>query len=320
MIILFDSDYKEIGPVEVDLDAEYGTDSENDFEMVTNAIQTYNPYGFYVEGTEVGGIFEYVKSITDTDIQTLCGYTWRGLMNLSLILPPSGSDYNIVSGEANTIVKSFLDNIMGGLFVTSTEDSGLTITSYQFPLYVTTLKGLEGMLEKYGYRLSLEAKKINGQIRVFVECVEATVVSGAYNEDSDVPMTFEVDNMGINHLVCAGQGQLQDREIVHLYIDNTGEISQTQYYTGFDERTEFYDYSSAQSTDDLVDNGTKKLKELASSKVLEIGAPDEIDLEVGDLVKGVFPDGTIITSPVVSKVYKISKGMVSTSFKIKGEN
>ena len=241
-------------------------------------------------------------------------------MDKSLILPPSGSNYRVVSGEANTIVKSFLDNIMGGLFVTSTEDSGLTISNYQFPLYVTTLNGLEGMLEKYGYRLSIKAKKINNKVRVFVECVEATVVSGAYNEDSDVPMSFVVDNMGINHLMCAGQGLLQNRQIVNLYIDNTGTISQTQYYTGFDERTEFYDYSSAQSLDDLITNGTKKLKELASAKTLEIGSPEEIDLEIGDLVKGVFPDGTTITSPVVNKVYKISGGVVATSFKIKGEN
>ena len=322
-LILLDENLKEIGSMDVDVDVEVGTSSDatNDFEIETDEIQKYNPYGFYYPGTEIGGIFEHVEATCRDDIQTIKGYTWRGLMTLSLILPPSGSDYKIVSGDANSIISSILSGVLGGFFHVPSTSSGLTIDSYQFPLYINTLDGLEGMLEKYGYRLSIHADKVASDtpIQITVEAVEAEQVSGTYNKDSDVPMNFTVDDMGINHLFCAGGGLLQDRMTVDLYIDENGEVSQTQTYTGFDERTAFFDYGNAQSMDDLIENGTKRLKEIASYKSMSIDAPEDMDLEIGDMVQGTFPDGTVVVSPIVQKIFKIKDGMVSTDIKIKGE-
>ena len=315
---------KELGQVDIDVDIEVGTstDSSNDFELNTATIQSFNPYGWYIEGTEFGGIFEYSYNSTENDYTTLKGYSWRGLMAQSIILPPTGSDYRVVSGEANTILSDILADVLGGFFEVSTEDSGLTISNYQFPLYVNTLDGLEGMLEKYGYRLSIVAEKplTGSPIVIKVSAVQATQVSGTYNKDNRIPMEFTINNMGINHLICAGQGELQDRLRVDLYIDENGEVSTTQYYTGFQERTAFYDYGSAESEQDLIDNGTEELLNLASSKSLTMKSPQDIELEIGDTVKGVFLDGTTIISPIVKKIYKITNGLSTVEYKIKGEN
>lgn len=324
MIILLDENMKELGQVDIDVDIEVGTstDSSNDFELNTATIQSFNPHGWYIEGTEFGGIFEYSYNSTENDYTTLKGYSWRGLMTQSIILPPSGSDYKVVSGEANTILSDILEDVLGGFFEVSTEDSGLTIDSYQFPLYINTLDGLEGMLEKYGYRLSIVAEKplTGSPIVIKVSAVQATQVSGTYNKDNRIPMEFTINNMGINHLVCAGQGELQDRLKVDLYIDENGEVSTTQHYTGFEERTAFYDYGSAESEQDLIDNGTEELLNLASSKSLTMKSPQDIELEIGDTVKGVFLDGTTIISPIVKKIYKITNGLSTVEYKIKGEN
>jgi hypothetical protein len=164
-------------------------------------------------------------------------------------------------------------------------------------------------------------KEASGEpVHVYLSAVMATTVSGVYNDDIGIPMTYIVNNMGINHLLCGGSGQLQQRMKVDLYIDNNGNVSETQYYTGFAERTQFYDYPSAQSREDLVDNGTKRLKELANSKTLSMKAPENMELEIGDIVRGQFPDGTIIVKPVVKKIYQISNGLLNTEIKIKGEN
>lgn len=324
-MIFIDSNLKELSEIDIDVDVEIGTssDSTNDFELNDAFIQNLGAAGFYIPGTEIGGLFEYDKSKSSDTIKTLKGWTWRGLLTQSILEPPTGSDYLIVSGEANDIIASLLVNVLGGFFKVSTEDSGLTISSYQFPLYINTLDGIEGMLEEYGYKLQITAQKIaSGQpIEILVEAVEAQTITGTYNEDNGIPMQFIRNNMGINHLLAAGKGELQDRLKVNLYIDNNGAVSTTTpYYIGFDERTEFYDYSSAESLDDLIQNGTKRLKERASSKVISIKAPEESDLTVGDLVSGQFPDGTIITKPVVQKIFKISGGLLSTEVKIKGEN
>ena len=48
-------------------------------------------------------------------------------------------------------------------------------------------------------------------------------------------------------------------------------------------------------------------------------APEDLELEIGDIVQGLFPDGTLIQSPVVNKIYKIQNGILSIEYKIKGE-
>ena len=320
--ILFDENFREIGKVALDLDAEYGTssDSKNNFEIVTAELNQFKPYGGYIENTEIGGRFEYAQDTTSSDKQTIKGWTWRGLLSQDIIRPPEGEDYYTVTGEANAIIAQVTQNTLGGFFKTRAVDSGLNITSYQFQRYINTLDGLERMLEKYGYRLKITAEKENGRIEVYLEAVQSQLVEGIYNEDSRVPMRFTSDAMGINHLILGGSGQLQDRMIVDLYMDENGNISTTQSITGFEERTAFYDYSSAESEDELIQSGIERFREIASSRKLEILSPEDIDLEIGDKVKGLFQDGTIITSPVVRKVFKIQNGVIKTEIKIKGED
>lgn len=322
-MILIDSALHELGDIEFDVDLEIGSTekSTNDFELNSNILFAKDTAGFYIPGTEIGGLIEYSKDRTDQDYSTLKGYTWRGLLSKSIIMPPSGSNYKIVSGEANSVITSMLSGILGDFFTVSTSASGCTITNYQFPLYINMLDGLEGMLEAYGYRLKITANKVasNQPIQILVEAVEAQLIKGTYNEDNGILMSFESDNMGINHLICGGSGELQNRMIRHLYIDSDGNVSTTQYYFGFDERQEFYDYANAESEDDLLDYGKKRLLELASHRTLKMEAPEDYELEIGDLVQGVFPDGTIIRSPIVQKIFKIENGMISTEYKIKGE-
>lgn len=322
-MIIIDKQLRELGNVEFDIDCEIGTSeaATNDFEFARNALIDLEPGGFYIPGTEIGGVIEYFKDQTDEEATKFKGYTWRGLMSKSIIMPPAGQDYMVVSGEANTIIKSLLQNVLGGFFTVSAESSGLTIISYQFPLYINTLDGIEGMLEKYSYRLKISGNKVtsNGPIQILVQAVPAAVVAGTFNQDNGIPMSFIMDNMGINHLICGGAGELQNRMIRHLYINASGQISQTQYYTGFQERIDFYDYPNAESETDLIDYGTQRLKEIASYKKLEMKAPDDIELEIGDIVQGTFPDGTVIRSPIVQKIYKILGGLVTVDYKIKGE-
>lgn len=323
-MIVLDSHLHELGEIETDIDIEYGTseDSTNDFEVTDAQMENVAAGGFYIPGTEIGGLFDYVKINSDSDFRVYKGFTWRGLLKNSIIMPDAGEDYKIVSGDANVVISNMLSGLFGGIFSVSAEDSGLTLTNYQFPLYINLLDGIEGMLEKNDYRLKITAQKVQSHrpIQILLEAVPAVQVSGTYNEDNGIAMSYVINNMGINHLICGGSGELQNRMIRHLYIDNNGNISSTQYYFGLDERTAFYDYPNAESEDDLLEYGMQQLKELASSKSLTMQAPEQFNLEIGDKVRGVFPDGTEIISPIVSKIYKISNGTMNIELKIKGEN
>lgn len=323
-MIVLDSYLHELGEIETDIDIEYGTseDSTNDFEVTDAQMENVAAGGFYIPGTEIGGLFDYVKINSDSDFRVYKGFTWRGLLKNSIIMPDAGEDYKIVSGDANVVISNMLSGLFGGIFSVSAEDSGLILSNYQFPLYINLLDGIEGMLEKNDYRLKITAQKVQSHrpIQILLEAVPAVQVSGTYNEDNGIAMSYVINNMGINHLICGGSGELQNRMIRHLYIDNNGNISSNQYYFGLDERTAFYDYPNAESEDDLLEYGMQQLKELASSKSLTMQAPEQFNLEIGDKVRGVFPDGTEIISPIVSKIYKISNGTMNIELKIKGEN
>lgn len=323
-MIIIDSNFHEIGEADIDIDCEFGTseDATNDFQLMNATIQDAKTAdGFYIPGTEIGGRFEYSKDKSEENAALLRGYTWRGILSQDVILPDVGEDYKIVTGEANAVISSIMAGRFGGVFSVSAEDSGLTITDYQFPLYINVLDGIEGMLESFSYKLRIKAfKSASGQpITIELSAAPATVLTGTMNNDSPVPLTYIDDNMGINHLICGGSGELQNRMIRHLYIDDQGEISQTPFYTGFKERTKFFDYPNAESESDLIDSGIKELKELASKKELGFKVPEDANLEIGDIITAVFPNGMTVQSPIVSKIYKIVGGLTSTEYKVKGE-
>ena len=60
-MILLDSQCHELGEIESDLDVEIGTteDSTNDFQFTNNRLFSKNTAGFYIPGTEIGGLIEY---------------------------------------------------------------------------------------------------------------------------------------------------------------------------------------------------------------------------------------------------------------------
>lgn len=96
----------------------------------------------YVPDTEFGGIIEDVLTDTTLDYVELKGYTWRGRMAMKVIEPPAGSDYRVVSGELNAILKKLIEPEFGGLYVVSGADTGITVSNYQFDRYCTLLEGI----------------------------------------------------------------------------------------------------------------------------------------------------------------------------------
>ena len=317
-LIAIDAQLHEVGYLVADVDIEVGTSAAlNNFEMNIPPIEAA---GFYVEGTEYGGFFEYDSEQSGKNAVKLKGWTWRGLLTQDIIEPPEGSDYRIVSGDANTVLGSLLANVLGGFFCVPSTTSGCTISSYQFPLYVNLLDGISDMLAEYGYRLSIHAEKpaAGDPVEVTVEAVEATTAGGTANEDSPYTVTITNDRMGINHLVCMGAGELQNRQRVDLYVGQDGEISETQYFTGFSERKAYYDYGSVESLDELKKHGTKRLKELASSKKVEVSAKSGHSIEVGDSVQAALR-GNVVVTPIVRKIVKIVQGVESVEYKTSNE-
>jgi len=317
-LIYLAPDLTEIGPCRADADFDVGAKGTASNDFVLKGILPEGIGGVYVPGTEFGGMLEYLQTSNMNDVVTRKGFTWRGLLEQGVILPPSGSDYKIVSGEANTVMAGLLSGFMGGFFHVSAEASGIIIDNYKFPLYCTYLEGLTGMLQEYDAKLVITADKPSagsGPV-VTVQAKPRVTIGDKYSEEYPVSLTYTDDGMGINHLICLGQGSLQSRTRVDLYVQEDGTIGTQQYYTGFSERTEVYDYSSSESESNLVTYGKRRLQERMSKKTLALNDAD-VDGDIGDLVYG-YMRGISTTSPITRKILTITGGIWKRESKIEG--
>ena len=246
-----DKDFNDVRAIHpISMEFAYGED-ENDFEVkMAAAAERMDALGYiYVDATECGGIITDIKNDTEDSQLVYSGLTWHGMLATKVIQPDSGEDYYKVSGEVNAVMNAILARIgLDGIMTAGSASTGSVIKSYQFDRYCNAYEGLRKMLASIGKTLVVQS--LNGKVYL-------TAKDTASHTES---ATTERHAMPINHLVCLGEGELKDREVLHLYADGKGNVGTTQTLTGTNERAEVYDYSSADH-DQLLEDGTKKLSE-----------------------------------------------------------
>lgn len=297
-------------------DLSYGA-SENDFEMTLGADEPVLEFGAfaYMEGTEYGGIVDAMKTSTNGETITYYGRTWHGILNSKVIEPDAGEDYLTVSGDANSVLSMLIARLgLSALFVAAEELSGVNIAGYQFNRFCKGYDGIRAMLAANNAKL-----KIVWHDRSVVLSAEPIADYAESPIDGDIAtLTVERHDKKVNHLICLGKGELAEREVYHLYVDQFGRIGNVQYYTGLDEIADTYDNSNAESTADLLKGGIERLTELRNNDKAEIAVPETEGLtyDIGDIVgsKDV-KSGVSVAAVVSQKIVKIANGAVSTEYK-----
>ena len=311
-LIYANSSREDIGVIpDYDFDLAFGSD-ENDFELTVsrNGHCCEAGHYIYIEGTEYGGIVDAITSDTATENVTYSGRTWHGILNSKILCPDAGESYLTVSGDANTILGTLLSRMgLTALFSASSAPSGINVSGYQFARYVSGYDGIRQML-----------KSVSAKLRVAYSGGSA-VLSAApivdYTQDGldsdQLALKVKKTANKVNHLICLGSGELANRTVVHLYADASGNISQTQTFTGTAEYTAVYDYSNADDTAELIKGGTERLKELLQQDDLTVDV-NEVDdpYDVGDIV-GASDDvtGVTIAVPITKKIIRVQNGIVS---------
>lgn len=278
----------------------------------------------YILGTEYGGIIGEVLTDTTLDYVELKGLTWRGRLAKKIIQPPTGSDYRTVSGELHTVMKSLIEPEFDGLFIVSQEDTRVSVTNYQFDRYCTLYDGLVKMLKSVGYRLKLSFRREQGEPGyLFIEAVPIVNYSNRIELSRDCRLNYTMDDKrdGVNHLIVTGKGELQDRNVLHLYVQKNGSIGKSQYYTGLQEIAEVYENTSTE-TDELEEASREKLQELMNKKTFKMDvAALGIDVDIGDIVGGRdYLTGLYMAKPVENIIYELINGVESKTYKLEGED
>lgn len=275
-----------------------------DFEIVISVSDWMNDISYgtiiYEPNTECGGIVGEIETNTAEQTITVRGYTWRGYLEKRIIEPPSGSAYLKDAGEANRIIRDRIDNQYNGIIKGSKKNSGYMISTYSFNRYTTIRLGLTKMLLTQNLRL--EIRYVQGEAGAVgyaeVSAVPIVDYSGEIELSQDNKLNFimNIKNNCVNHLIVLGEGELTERNVLHLYLQRNGTIGKTQYHKGIDEIAETYENTNSE---DLEEDGIKHFEELISSSSFSMDVESlNLNVGIGDILGG----RDYITQNVIKKV------------------
>ena len=269
----------------------------------------------YIDATEYGGVIDQVKRGSGrgaTGTVECKGRTWHGILAGKRLLPDSGSGYLSVSGKAGEVLASLVGRMgLSDLFSAASDDSAVSFT---FERFCDGYSGLKAMAKANGRKVSM--RRNGGKVELSLP----PVVDYASKVDSDLlDFTLTSVHRCVNHLVCAGTGELEDSAVVHFYADAAGNVSHTQSLFGVDEITALYDYSNADE-EKLEEEGRKKLQEYQTQGSVEVEAHDDIDVDVGDVISARDnAHGRTVTATVAKKIVKVSRGVATYSYEVGSE-
>lgn len=297
------------------LDLSYG-ESENDFEITLGTSpRLENGAYIYIEGTEYGGIVDGLKAATDSETVTYMGRTWHGILNSKIIQPDANAAYFVVSGDANEVISILIDRLgLYGSFRAEETLSGINISNYQFARYCKGYDGLKDMLSSVGAKLKVEWKNRSA----FLSAVPIVDYTKDGVDGDTAVLSVELHQTKVNHLICLGKGELADREVIHLYVDQFRRIGDVQCYGGILEVAETYENANSE---DLRADGIKQLEELRNTDIAEISIGEDNDrtFDIGDIVGATELTTNIsVATAVTQKIIKINNGTVSVEYKTGG--
>lgn len=301
--------------LDFELDLAFGSD-ENAFELTcAEVLAPAEGQLVFVDGSEYGGIVDetsYDAGRDATGTVTCKGRTWHGILAGKRLLPDSSSGYLSVDGKAGEVLASLVARMgLSGLFSAAPDD---TAVSYTFERFCDGYSGLKALAKANGRKVAMRRK--GGKVEISLP----PAVDYASKVDSDLlDFTLTSVHRCVNHLVCAGTGELEDRAVVHFYADSAGNVSHTQSLFGVDEICALYDYSNADE-EKLEEEGRKKLQEYQTQGSVEVEAHDDIDVDVGDVISARDnAHGRTVTATVAKKIVKVSRGVATYSYEVGSE-
>lgn len=314
---------KEIGRLPDSATFDFDVGDTNDVEITCEkGILNFGMY-LICPGTEYGAIIEERDSWTNEAEEKWTGNAFRRFLQEFIIEPPAGQDYRVVKGDAHDVMRQVLNGAFNNLFTIPETASGIDVGTYQFDRYTDAMSGFVKMLKRKGARINIEVKQggSNEPFSVVLSAVPIQNMSSEveYSQDSKIAINLKETRRGINHLICLGKGELKDRQVVHLYAQLDGSISQKKYYAGLEERTAVYDLSNAEGLDELIKGGTDRLKELMGTKTMRMSVQDT-ELQIGDIIAGRdYETGLYLQKPVVQKIVRMESGTATVEYKVEGE-
>ena len=338
-LIYMNGNMSDVGVLQdYEFDLAFGAD-ENSFECKIPSDMHCCEAGYflYIEGTEYGGIIDSLEVITETAEVIYYGRTWHGILQSKIIAPLQANEpsfpgitfkttdsggnsmidrYLIISGDLNTCLRFLLHRAsLDSLFAAPAYMANIPITNFQFDRYINGYNGIIKLLSSVGKKLHISYI----DEKVLIEAVNRyDYASDGEFDSSLVQMQLKKRVNSVNHLVCLGSGELENRTVINLYADTHGNISTVQTQFGLEEYADKYDFPNVESPEELMTQGIEHLKKLWEEDSLVIKLDDNSDFfGIGDTVGAKDSVTGISASAVIQKIIvQIINNQISISYEV----
>lgn len=327
-VIVMKPSGEELGYLDVSAELDMDIGDTSDFEIkMPSKVWNKEWYGYgckiAVPDTEYGGIIRDIESATESNEVTLRGPAWRGMLSYKIVKPPEGEEHLVLSGDLNDCIRTLIGDRFGGLFTVPWTNTGIDVSNWTVDRYITLYDALVKLTDTYGYRLKIryiEPEDLEyGHIEVQAVAKNDYSEDLEYGDDGDVYVTVRDYRGGINHLICVGEGEGENRVIIDLYVQEDGSIGEKRHFSGMDEIESVYNYTSADA-EKLRTDGTKRLQELRNYKKCGMSVNDA-ELDIGDIVSGYDAvTNTSVKMPITKKILKIQNEIVTIEYEVKGDD
>lgn len=265
----------------------------------------------YVDGEEYGGIISGSEIDIEAGTITYSGWTWRGLLNLYIIEPPSGQDYRVVTSGTN--LATALRALPMNPYISVQNTSYRAKRQFQYNRYIPVHEGATNLLKDTDSDLRMYFKYDEDSGKALLTIGKTTdrtdLIEISQDYDDRVRVSITRDGNTPKHVICMGGGELKDREIVHLYADDDWNVGTTAISGAYPVNT--YEYSGS---DSLLSDGKKHFKELIDQHTQIEVFVSGIKLNLGDVIAArEILTGQYVTAEITKIVWKNNDaGLFST--------
>ena len=292
------------------LDVELG---ENNDLQLSMALEDYGVvsdgcFVFDYEMPQFGGRLDKVSVDTNSQSVTWTGKSFSGMLSEKVVVPPGGKSYLTISGSFGHVINELLSRTgLNDIFYTDLPDSSGVGGTHQIKRYVTVLSALESIAESIDFSIKMLYDKNEKKILITGENIKTVGIGEEYNSDQ-FSFSVEKDYRKTNFLICLGKGELSARTVVYLFYDEeTDTIREVSDYMT-DAIQAVYDYSNAESREELVKGGIERLLELRNTENIDISPPEDEIYNVGDNITAKENNTGIVAVKKVKKIIYVSDG------------
>lgn len=316
-LIWTDKDGVDVGVIlHYNLDNEISIEGKNCSFVLELPIDTdiLNNCGFiYLDDTEYGGIIDSQTIDTAKKVMSLSGRTWRGILYSKIVEPSENESHYIVTGDVNAVLAEIIAKLsLTDLFEADPEPFGVDVF-YQFDRYTDGYTGIVKMLASLDLKLML--RWTGGKVRIYAEEIERFDDTNAITSDL---FDFQITSArnSVNHMIGLGSGELEERMIVHKYIQADGTIGDVQHYFGVKEYVAVYELSNASSIEELEKGTIEALEEESLENQIQINSYN-LECDLGDkFTAHDIYTGISVEQYVTNKIVVISDSIAKISYKV----